>query len=191
MKTIKLYGKLGDTFGRTFKFDVKSPAEAIRMLQANFKNFNKYMLENSEPGYHIFVAKDSIGENDLSTPVSDNEVIKIVPVIAGSGSNPYVRIVIGAVLLWASSGTYGYEWIAPALASMGTSLILGGVSQILFAPPDASGGSKDQQNTKNAPSYSFDGAVNTTRQGNPVAVGYGRLRVGSQVISAGIFSEAI
>ena len=32
----------------------------------------------------------------------------------------------------------------------------------------------------------FNGSVNTVGQGHPVPVGYGRLRVGSCVISAGI-----
>ena len=44
---------------------------------------------------------------------------------------------------------------------------------------------------ENKPSYSFNGAVNTTAQGHPVPVGYGRLIVGSAVISAGIDVDEI
>lgn len=37
-------------------------------------------------------------------------------------------------------------------------------------------------------SYLFDGAVNTVAQGGPVPIIYGRMRVGSVVVSAGINS---
>ena len=40
-------------------------------------------------------------------------------------------------------------------------------------------------------SYTFSGPVNTTAQGQPVPVGYGRLIVGGAVISAGITTEEI
>ena len=51
--------------------------------------------------------------------------------------------------------------------------------------PDAQA-SEPSERPENKPSYSFNGAVNTTAQGHPVPVGYGRLVVGSAVISAGI-----
>lgn len=196
MKTIKLYGELGKTFGRTFKFDVKTPAEAIRMLQANFKNFAEYLTTHSEPGYHVFVSKTNIGETDLTNPISDKDVIKIVPVIVGAGNNPWVRIIVGAAIIYFSGGLASGAVAAGmtgatagTFVAIGASLVLGGVSQLLFAPPEVK--MTQDQGVTNAPSYSFDGSVNTTRQGNPVSVGYGRLRVGSQVISAGLFTEAI
>jgi predicted phage tail protein len=43
----------------------------------------------------------------------------------------------------------------------------------------------------NKPSYAFDGAVNTAAQGNPVPICYGRLIVGSQVVSAGLVTEPL
>ena len=36
--------------------------------------------------------------------------------------------------------------------------------------------------------YHFNGVVNTTAQGNPVPLGYGRMIVGSAVVSAGIYA---
>ena len=38
----------------------------------------------------------------------------------------------------------------------------------------------------NKPSYAFDGPLNTTAQGNPVPLAYGKILAGSQVISAGL-----
>ncbi|SCZ74077.1 hypothetical protein SAMN03159324_05182 [Pseudomonas sp. NFPP18] len=65
-------------------------------------------------------------------------------------------------------------------------MVAGGVIQMLS--PQAKGlGTQDSPN--NRPSYSFNGAVNTSVQGNPVPLLYGRMIVGSAVISAGIYSE--
>ena len=38
---------------------------------------------------------------------------------------------------------------------------------------------------ENEPSLAFDGAVNTMGQGGPVPLGYGRLLVGSAIVSVG------
>lgn len=201
LKTIKLYGDLGDRFGREFHLAVKNPSEAVRLLSANFKDFAPYLLKNSEPGYHVIVGERDVDVEELNHPVSSREVIKIIPVIEGSGDNPFVRIVVGAALIWAT-GPAGFSaqgatataaagalaGYAGAISAFGASMVLGGVSQLLFSPPISTGVGESPENQ---PSYSFNGAVNTIRQGNPVPVGYGRLRVGSQVISAGLFSEAI
>ena len=183
MKTIKLYGHLAKKFGKTFHFDVKTPAEAIRMLRANFKDFTDYMVEHSEPGYHVFVAKNNIGAKQLTDPCSDDEVIKIVPVVAGAKQGVF-QTILGVTLM-----VVGFLTWNPFLFNMGVALTLGGIAQMLFAPNMPSG--SQDQTPNNLPSYSFDGAVNTTRQGNPVSICYGKMIVGSQVISAGMFSEAI
>ena len=39
MKTIRLYGELGKRFGREFKLDVQSPAEAVRALRVIVPGF--------------------------------------------------------------------------------------------------------------------------------------------------------
>ncbi|MEK7492166.1 MAG: tail assembly protein, partial [Pseudomonadota bacterium] len=68
----------------------------------------------------------------------------------------------------------------------GASMALGGVVQMLS--PQAKGlSTKDSPN--NGASYNFNGPVNTTAQGNPVPILYGRMIVGSAVLSGGIFAE--
>lgn len=70
---------------------------------------------------------------------------------------------------------------------MGMSLALGGVAQLLAPKVKA----ESKEAVENKPSYIFNGAVNTVAQGNPVPILYGRMRVGSQVVSAGITSNDI
>jgi predicted phage tail protein len=64
--------------------------------------------------------------------------------------------------------------------------VLGGVAQML-SPQQKGLSSKDSPD--NGASYNFNGPVNTQAQGNPVPLLYGRMIVGSAVISAGIYAE--
>ncbi|NRD60848.1 hypothetical protein HRD49_03720, partial [Corallococcus exiguus] len=80
---------------------------------------------------------------------------------------------------------YGYGAGVP-LITAGISLVVGGVSQLLFAPPTATGPDEDDANK---PSYVFNGPVNTLAQGHPVPICYGEMEVGSCVVSAGIVTE--
>ena len=75
---------------------------------------------------------------------------------------------------------------SPFLYQIGAAMAIGGVIQMLS--PQAKGlGAQDSPN--NRPSYSFNGAVNTSVQGGCVGLLYGRMIVGSSVISAGIYSQ--
>lgn len=197
MKTIKLYGHLGKKFGKIHRFDVRSPSEAIQALSANYKDFKAYLLEHSEPGYHVFLDEENIGVDKLGYPVE--KTIKFVPVVQGAGGDGFGQILLGAALIFVApyavtalgmGSTLAGAYAIQAATGLGWAMIFGGVSQMLFSPPETQSGTSVER-PDNKPSYAFDGPVNTTRQGNPVPVGYGRLRVGSQVVSAGLFSEAI
>ena len=106
-------------------------------------------------------------------------VIRISPVIRGSKQAGLLQTIVGAVLVVVG---LVYQPLLPA----GLAMLAGDVIQMLS--PQAKGlGTQDSPN--NRPSYSFNGAVNTSVQGNPVPLLYGRMIVGSAVISAGIYSE--
>ena len=154
-----------------------------------FPGFEKCMMDSADKGlrYAIFNGKENIGEDDLGKPTG-RDVIRIVPVISGSKRAGVLQTVIGVVILalawWNPLG-----WSAAGVMFAGTtgaSMALGGVMQMLS--PQAKGLSS-QDGPNNRPSYSFNGAVNTSVQGNPVPLLYGRMIVGSAVISAGIYSE--
>ncbi|EPL03870.1 tail assembly protein [Pseudomonas sp. CF161] len=147
-----------------------------------FVGFEKFMLESKDKGlrFAIFNGKENIGEDDLGKPTG-RDVIRIVPVITGSKRAGLLQTIVGAVLI-AVSFIPGFQ----PLFGVGLALVAGGVIQMLS--PQAKGlGTQDSPN--NRPSYSFNGPVNTSVQGNPVPLLYGRMIVGSAVISAGIYSE--
>ena len=59
---------------------------------------------------------------------------------------------------------------------------------LLVPVPKVSG---PQERPENKPSYLFNGAVNTTEQGQPIPLLYGELIVGSAVVSAGLTDKEI
>ena len=187
LTTIVLGGPLGKRFGRVWKLDlsVPSPAEAVRALSAVCDGFRRYLVENSEPGYHVFAGKRDVGEGDLGMPTGAR-VLTLMPALAGAKSG-WFQVVAGAVLIAAGAvlTVYGYGAGVP-LITAGISLVVGGVSQLLFAPPSATGPDEDDAHK---PSYVFNGPVNTLAQGHPVPICYGEMEVGSCVVSAGIITE--
>lgn len=189
---IILHGMLGERFGRDHYFDIATPAEAIRALNANFDDFLN-VFAASQQHYRVIADDDVIPAVDgLHIPLS--RTVQIVPVIAGAKGG-IGGILLGGALIAASfylpgSALFTVGTFSPSFASiafgLGASLALGGVSQLLSPMPKAG---KPAESPQNEPSYSFNGPVNTTAQGQPVPVGYGRLIVGGAVISAGLTAD--
>lgn len=198
LRTIKLYGTLGARFGRVHTLAVNSAAEACRALGVLFPGFEQFMIDSKDKGmaFAVFHGKRNIGKEELNDPPGRSE-IRIAPVIQASKRAGLVQTVVGVALIAAatfySAGTAagagaglfgGGVW--GVVGSIGISLSLGGVAQMIAGTPKGLG---SQDSADNRPSYSFNGPVNTQAQGNPVPLGYGRLIVGSAVVSAGIYAE--
>ena len=181
---IRLYGWLGEKYGKVHYYAVDSVREAVKALQTNFPTFSKDIIEY-KPGYKVWSGTTRLGKNDLVLPVSNREIIRIAPAVAGSKG--IFEIIVGAALMIFApeiAGFIGINAITPAIVgSFGLSLVMGGVAGLLAPSPKTP---EPKEADTNKPSYIFNGAVNTTAQGHPVPIGYGRLIVGSAVISAGI-----
>jgi len=195
MKTVKLLGELGKKFGKEFKLDIRNPAEAARALCVNFPELEKHLIDSEKRGvgYRIVVGKEDQKLEDLHNP-SGKQTIKFIPVLMGAGGNGSTQIIIGAAIIalmwWNPMGwTVGGSMMVAGYA-MGASMVIGGTVQMLTPMPSSS--SQEQYNQPdNKPSYVFNGSVNTSAQGYPVPVGYGRMIVGSAIISAGISVEEL
>lgn len=189
LKTVRLYGKLGVLFGRVHKLDVKNPAEAVQALCAQLNGFEKYLTEAKDNGFGfaVFKGKKNLGEDDLKAPVG-HEDIRIAPINLGSKRNGIFQIILGVVLVAVGLVLtfFGYAPIGQIFIQMGVAMIIGGVVQLLMPAPK----SPSQRDSPDAnSSYVFNGPVNTQAQGNPVPLLYGRMIVGSAVISAGIVAN--
>lgn len=192
MRTVRLYGELGKQFGRVHQLDVKTPAEAIRALLANFPAMHQMLLANPTAPYKVLVADEPQSFSQLGNPFGAKESFKIVPVIQGAGGK-YGQIIVGALLIAATivfPGTAALTIFGTTIKSvavnLGISLILGGVIQMLTVAPRSNSRQNSPERAAENPSYTFSGTVNTTAQGNCVPVCYGELIVGSAVISTGL-----
>ncbi|MFZ4964690.1 tail assembly protein [Pseudomonas sp. Mn2068] len=182
MQTVIVTDQLAKITGKAkHRFTTGNGLRDVMGYFKQFPGFERFMMEAESKGlrFAVFIGKDNIGENDLGKPTG-KKVIRISPIITGSKRAGLLQTIVGVVLIALSPFTNGAT-LAPGIA-----LVAGGVIQMLS--PQAKGlGTQDSPN--NRASYSFNGPVNTSVQGNPVPLLYGRMIVGSAVISAGIYSE--
>ncbi|QLG94960.1 tail assembly protein [Pseudomonas yamanorum] len=202
VRTVRLYGTLGASFGRVHRLAVSNASEAIHALCILVPGFERFLMESKDKGvtYSIFLGRENIGQDRLKAPSGASD-IRIAPVLMGSKRAGSMQTIIGVALIVAASyfsgglaaaggntaligGTSTAGWTFAA--NMGISMAMGGVMQLMS--PQAKGlGTMDRP--ENRPSYSFNGPVNTSIQGSPVGLLYGQLTVGSAVISAGIHAQ--
>lgn len=118
------------------------------------------------------------------TILNDEDEVIITPIIEGE-SGGIIQSVIGLTLIVASFIPGPWTPFAPYMQMIGASLLLGGMSQLMFTPdlPTLSsiGGAKDTQ------TYNWSGIKTTAKADSPIPIVYGTHMVGGNVIS--LFSE--
>ena len=185
---VQLGGPMAKHFGRHWHLKVRNTKQALDLIEANKPGFKAWMKRNikTNDSYHIQITnkqghKWSVDESEYQMMGQSDNIakIRITPVPRGSGGSAFgwFQTVVGAALLVVSAV------VMPALAPLGLSLMMGGISQIIS--PQATNESVRQADNSN--SYYFDGPQNTENQGNPVQLIYGEeILVGSQVVSSSI-----
>lgn len=187
-RPVMLYGHLGRQFGRVFHLAVANPAEAVRALRAVLPGFDRAFLgRDGRAAYHVLVGRGAqrrdLAAGEVAQPLGTGEPIRLVPVVQGAKRQGALQTIVGYVLMVAGAvvSAYGYVPLGNAISSLGYSMMLGGVIQMLS--PQRVG---RDQGPENLPSYAFDGPVNYTEQGGPVPLAYGRVICGSTVVSQGL-----
>lgn len=217
---IHLHGKLAE-FGEEHRLCVSSPVDAYRSLATQLEGFAEafkdgaYRLVRGEnPDEGVDYSEDS-----LHFPVGPRGThFHIIPQVAGakSGGGKFILgavIVAGALVgagLAASAfvgpaaagttagslssglsmtaagiGSFGVTW--GGIAMFGGMLMFAGVAQMLQPGVKSSYNESAEQKA----SFFLGGQVNQAVQGGPVVLAYGRCRVGTTVVSAGLSSERI
>ncbi|MCR0012676.1 tail assembly protein [Acinetobacter baumannii] len=213
LKTIKLYGILGQKFGREFKLDVANTREAMRALSVQITGFEHFMLHAHEQGlrFAVFlksknssnkrgkkrpaiydhetkrlITGDNIGEEQLDMN-TEADIIHIVPRVMGAGgNNGILQLVLGAILIAASFIPGIGQAAQVALIGAGAGMAMGGVASMLMPKID---NTQDQNQDGNRANKGFGGAVTTVAQGNPVPILYGQREIGGFIVSAGQYPE--
>jgi predicted phage tail protein len=202
MKVVKVYGALRKRLGQCrFEFEVDTPAQAIKALCVNFPGLDKWLIDSEQTGmgFRVTVGKERITQEDASVavlPWSERDVFSIAPVLAGAGGRGGLGSILAGVGLVAlafvtGGATIGLLGLAAPIAVssvlgvVGANLILGGVAQLLSPQPEISALQRGKEAAR-LESFSFSGIVNTSKQGLPVPIVYGRAFVGSAVLSSGL-----
>jgi predicted phage tail protein len=156
-------------------------------------------------GFRVTRGREAITNESIEgliLPWSDREVFSITPVITGAGNAGRIFAGIGLIALsfllpgaglFGATSLFGASAVAGgalttigvAISGIGASLILGGVAGMI-SPQPTMGNLTSGRESARLESFSFSGIVNTSKQGMPVPIAYGRLFVGSAVISSGL-----
>lgn len=176
MVTVRFYGDLRRRFGEQWVLDTRSPREALHALLTQLPGLRAYFREHATRSFLVRGPHQDYDETDLHYPQSCG-VLKVVPLVHGAGA-------IGKILAGIAVAAIGFflPVAGAAVMAFGASLALSGLAELL-SPRAAATATPEKAD--NEPSLAFDGAVNTMGQGGPVPLGYGHMRVGSQVISVG------
>ena len=188
LKKIKVYGKLRKFLGQSyFEAAVRSPQQAMNFLMANFEGLQKHMNDQI---YKVKMGGNEITEDLLS--LSGEGDIQIIPIASGSG--PILPFLVGGGLAAGGAylaATYASSYVigtllAGALTGIGTSMIIGGVTD-LISPQSSfqNQSSVSDIDPRMRGSYSFSGIQNVSSSGVPVPIIYGLVFTGSIIISAG------
>jgi len=203
MKVVKVYGALRKRLGQCrFEFEVDTPAQAIKALCVNFPGLERWFLDSDQNGmaFRVTVGRERITNQDASVavlPWSERDVFSIAPVMTGAGSGSgQILAGIGIIALSiitggiasagvALGGFLGIGTVGTAFVGLGATLVLGGIAQLISPQPDISALQRGKEAAR-LESFSFSGIVNTSQQGMPVPIVYGRAFVGSAVLSSGL-----
>jgi predicted phage tail protein len=165
-QTVRLLDSLGERYGEEHTYqNLRSPADAIKLLCINRPAFEKELLEAHNNGvyYRVVQSGADMSYKDLQLPLGSKDLY-IVPVIGGSGGGATTKILIGVGLVAASfllpgaglfgatglfgagsavvAGTAGATATGVALTTLGTALsaagagmILGGIADVISPQP--------------------------------------------------------
>lgn len=194
MKTLNLYGSMQEKYPGVFKMDVATPAEAIRAMCIQLPGFE----EDIKAGNWRLVrgdleGNDEVNEDGLQMTLGNQNEMHLIPVIEGANSGAGM-IIVGIVMIVAAfftGGTSIAAWgaMSTMLAATGLGMAVGGIIASTTKMPGAGASASGNEREADKASFLFDGPTNQSTQGVAVPRGYGRMLIGSIVVSAGLYAE--
>ena len=187
MKTkIRLHGKIAKIYGNEFEFaNVQSASKCIDALNTVAPGIKDYIIEQAKQGMHyqVIIDDQELQPGQSIKKFNEVKVIDIAPCILGQKG--WFEVILGAILVIGSFFTGGL--LAVVMFSLGVDLILTGITYLTTDIPETEpDASRFQQTSIKNESFAFSSPVNTVAQGQPVPVGYGRLRIGTNVVSTSL-----
>lgn len=199
MTEIQLHGILGQLFGKIFKFKISNIHFALKALEANREGFFVELMNLSKEGYnYVLVVDGNIVESHKELQEFKKiKSIHFLPAICGAGpvTGPAAAI-IGSTILGSTIAAQIVGFVINMLVYSAISLGVSLIAQMLTK--QGSGPTTSQAYTAVAgittqvadmeKSYIFNNNVNTASQGDSIPIGYGKYKIASKVLNAGIKS---
>lgn len=177
MVNVRFYGSLKQ-FGTEFRLDCKTPAEVVQALTSQIPKLRQFIQQGL---FTVRVGREYLDnrylEQGLNQHLKDDSTVHFTPVLKGSKKAGLFQTIVGAVMVVVGAVFQQYY-----LVGAGIAMVAGGVAQMLTKMPSMSTG-KDAERKQ---STSFSNLSNMAAQGRPMPLAYGRIRVGSLIISQGV-----
>lgn len=181
MAKIRLYGDLKQ-YGDKFNMNIETASEGLNGLYCQIAGLRQRIMDG---WFHVRINGVDINDGNLAvglhSRLPENAVIHIVPHVAGAKSGGIFGFIAGAALVIGGLMVGVSEVLGFGLVAAGVGLMLGGVAQMLTPLPKTE--KRDGENSRNT--Y-FSNLDNTMAQGVPVPLIFGRMKVGSKVLSQGL-----
>lgn len=156
MQRVRLLGELGERFGAEHTYyNLRTPADAIKILCINKPEFKDFLLNSEENGigYQVLQGGQDFGYEELLLPFGEKDLV-ITPVLTGSGgSTGQILAGVGLIalsFLLPGAGLFGatsvfgvtaaqggavLAGLGTAVSAIGASLVLSGVAQAISPQP--------------------------------------------------------
>lgn len=158
-QTVRLLDSLGERYGEEhIYYNLRTAADAIRLLCINRPGFQKELLESYKNGvyYRVIQSGEDMAAKEMFLPLGKNDLY-IVPVIGGSNEK-FMKIGIGVALIAvaivtapATGGFLGIKGaatfagaaaVSTTAGALGTSMLLTGVADLISPQLDPFAGGR-------------------------------------------------
>lgn len=177
MTEIRIYGYLSKLFGCSFKIYLGRLNDVIQAIDSIKSGFRQKIIELQSDGFSYCIQRVS-------------NIINIIPFINGAGRTfmkvlSIVLVVIGVILLFIP----GFQGLGVQMIQMGLQLGIAAftpIPKLRFPSSAGSVGGGTAEVKKSNRSYVFSNSNNLAVQGSIVRLGYGKLKINSNIISVSI-----
>jgi len=193
MTNIIIHGLLGKIYGNSHKLKVRRMSEIIPAINANNPGFKNAILSYFRSDMDYCFIDPQNPEKKYQRPEDflqqqPPKEIHIVPSVVGSGPAAFILAGVAAAGAGVAAASVLGAGLSGFLVSLGVSLILQGVSMLLFPLPETAKEQKAESKIDTS-SYIFSTTKNNAVQGFPIPLVYGEIKIGSNIISTNVVSE--
>lgn len=196
MTNIHVKGILGKKFGCFFKISISNAMAALNAIDANRNGFINELFNLSKKDINYYMICDSEYVNDHNQLLEKKNIknIYIIPAIIGSGDLVAIGLGLATSAGLTTAGqvvSFLVNTLISTAVSLGISFLMNSINKQATPPQqNISVGGATSIIEARGRSYIFSNNVNSAQQGSAIPVGFGKMKVPSQIVSASIKSYA-